>query len=534
MVRKKKEEVEKEVSDDLAAPSPVVASDILSIGRDEARKYLKDVFSTEARKYHAFDQDYENVFFRCLYVAKLSSTHPDVVTSLNLFVEDLASDLKGDQPRAFEKLLAWLEDVILNSSDPFFKLKGYAGTGKTTLLKKLPSLARVVAFRTGQPLNIVFTAPTHKAKNVIKQVMGVSAVTIYSFLGLRLEAGESDQLEMVQVSRRTLNEVKPAARTIVVADEAGMLNEVVTDKLEEATIRKEYLTILSGDPKQLPPVGEAYSRSFALRGPNVMMKEILRSDNTLVALTKQIREGDYNFKETKDIVISSDLRKDILTHFNEKTDKIIAWRNRTVESYNALVRQHLGHTGDFMTGDRIVLGGPLIDESTGEMVTLAQTDEEFLVSRVERWSTNTHYPSSHARKRDIYSMLREDQILLPVCDGMKETAAPFDVYALFVDDLSRPIFVPAEQDEYRERLDRLAGLCHAGKVKWPYFWAMKNFFVPVKFAWSITSHRAQGSTYDQTFVDVPDILANPNEEEANCCLYTGASRSRLKVYLRKH
>jgi len=53
----------------------------------------------------------------------------------------------------------------------------------------------------------------------------------------------------------------------------------------------------------------------------------------------------------------------------------------------------------------------------------------------------------------------------------------------------------------------------------------------VKYAYAITAHRAQGSTYDTVYVDYQDILMNRERYEAFQCLYVASSRPRKTLYL---
>lgn len=83
---------------------------------------------------------------------------------------------------------------------------------------------------------------------------------------------------------------------------------------------------------------------------------------------------------------------------------------------------------------------------------------------------------------------------------------------------------------------------HSGKMKtleknvinpmWK-FWH-QNFvspFADVVYGYSITTHKAQGSTFNNVFVDVEDILHNPNKSEAKRCIYTSHTRCANELHL---
>ena len=79
--------------------------------------------------------------------------------------------------------------------------------------------------------------------------------------------------------------------------------------------------------------------------------------------------------------------------------------------------------------------------------------------------------------------------------------------------------------------DRLAAEARANPKLWGAFWEFVEAFAPVRHAYAITSHRAQGSTYIRAFVSWRDILLNPNRAESMRCLYVAASRPKKELYL---
>ena len=77
-------------------------------------------------------------------------------------------------------------------------------------------------------------------------------------------------------------------------------------------------------------------------------------------------------------------------------------------------------------------------------------------------------------------------------------------------------------------------LAHDAKANgklWKKFWDHKDLFHDVKYAYALTTHRAQGSTYENVWVDYQDILLNRNRREAFQCLYVASSRPTKRLYL---
>lgn len=56
-------------------------------------------------------------------------------------------------------------------------------------------------------------------------------------------------------------------------------------------------------------------------------------------------------------------------------------------------------------------------------------------------------------------------------------------------------------------------------------------FANLNYGYAITIHKSQGSTYDNVFVDIDDILQNTQSNEIKRCVYTSITRSSGKVFL---
>ena len=77
-------------------------------------------------------------------------------------------------------------------------------------------------------------------------------------------------------------------------------------------------------------------------------------------------------------------------------------------------------------------------------------------------------------------------------------------------------------------------LAHEAKVNpklWQKFWQHKELFHGVKYAYALTAHRSQGSTYQSVWVDYQDILLNRSRKEAFQCLYVACSRPTTQLIL---
>ena len=70
------------------------------------------------------------------------------------------------------------------------------------------------------------------------------------------------------------------------------------------------------------------------------------------------------------------------------------------------------------------------------------------------------------------------------------------------------------------------------KPLWKYW--NDNFvaqFANVIFGYSVTTHKAQGSTFNNVFIDADDILQNTNDNEAKRCIYTSHTRCSNEIHI---
>jgi ATP-dependent exoDNAse (exonuclease V) alpha subunit len=195
-----------------------------------------------------------------------------------------------------------------------FILRGYAGTGKTTLLQTLGLWLKE------NEKDFVMLAPTGRAATVLRAKTGLDAKTIHSELYVfnkidgepdaDLTDPEADQFGQMRLmfSARASD---PDEEKIYIVDEASMISDEPGDEMSYAHFGSGHLLsdllyaagtnkiIFSGDPAQLPPIGSsdspALSATFMSRqGRSVTsfdLTDILRqkSDNEILKLATRVR-----------------------------------------------------------------------------------------------------------------------------------------------------------------------------------------------------------------------------------------------------
>lgn len=189
-------------------------------------------------------------------------------------------ELTGLQLAVVEQVCRFIKD----ENAQVFILKGYAGTGKTTLVK-------TIADKISQWLTVKLMAPTGRAARVLSDKTGREATTIHRVIykaeGLK-EGKDKSDFKFHFLINDTSGE-----KIAVIVDEASMLgSRTVEQELFEfgtGNLMNDLLTyarpgfggklIFVGDPAQLPPVGETESVAlsaafFTEKGLNVMEAEL--------------------------------------------------------------------------------------------------------------------------------------------------------------------------------------------------------------------------------------------------------------------
>ncbi len=425
--------------------------------------------------------------------------------------------LNTEQQAALAAMLDFLQE---SNPAKTFLLEGRPGTGKTYLMQEL---MQVYKKRT------VFTAPTNKATKVLKQVLTTDSYkpdccTIYSLLGLSLTSDG----EVREVTAGDL-EVDLSRFSLVVIDEAFMIAETVKQFIDTALLNHKVKIIFMGDSYQLPPVKESKSAITNYftesSGNQALLTQIMRNSGVIAEVVEEVRTAidrvplfKLPFLERRELyqpdspvqlVTGKNFNKLIANHewqSNQFTAcKVVAWRNVTVNSYNAIVRSKLFPNTyferPFEVGDQIVVTSPARDLDGKFFATV---DEEGVVSRI------VNHPHPWLLGIDCESV---------TCSMSDNTIKTFRTLAQNSTKL------------FEKMLSDLANDARIERRKWKQYYALFEAVHYIRPSYAITAHRSQGSTYDKVFVDLIDILKNSNRKESLQCLLVAMSRARTKLII---
>jgi exodeoxyribonuclease-5 len=237
------------------------------------------------------------------------------------------------QDAALSAASNWLKGARGRSS--IFRLFGYAGTGKTTLVKHIAE---------GVDGKVLFAAFTGKAACVMRSKGCYSASTIHSLIYKARESGEETP------SFELWNDAPASKAKLIIIDECSMVDAELARDLMSFGVP----LLVLGDPAQLPPIhGGGF---FTDAKPDAMLTEVHRQaqDDPIVRLSMEIRAGNPltqgQYGETQVV------RRDALDPKRVlDADQVLVGRNVTRRAYNARLRERRGFADTLpMAGDKLV------------------------------------------------------------------------------------------------------------------------------------------------------------------------------------
>ena len=260
-------------------------------------------------------------------------------------------ELNDQQKSALKEL-----EAFVNGDDTSITLSGYAGTGKTTIMGIFNEYLkrRIQA-------DIIFSAPTHRANAVTRQkTPNAKVITLQSLLGLRPDFDiTEDVFDLHKLKFEQVADVKIEAASIVIVDEASMIQDSLYDFLLEQIAAKGAQIIFVGDKGQLRPVkANNISKVFRNDGAQLQLTKVERTgDNPILKESTRVRNGEGLSYETdiapngQGVEYSSDktrIREFVKTSLKEMKDsqdplyfRVLAATNSSVEAYNSAIRQIL-------------------------------------------------------------------------------------------------------------------------------------------------------------------------------------------------
>ena len=434
--------------------------------------------------------------------------------------------------------------ITSNEPDEIMLIKGYAGTGKTTMIFSLTQALLSLKIRS------VLLAPTGRAAKVMAGYSGMPAFTIHKKIYRQKTSSDG-------MGKFTLNK-NLFKNTYFIIDEASMISNelsensvfgsgrVLDDLLEYVYAGENCRLVLVGDTAQLPPVGlnispalEAYTlESYGFSVNEIELIEVVRQEkgSGILSNATELRNmiGE-DFSNTGffpiDIESFSDVEKitggDLIENISSCYDKhgffdttIVTRSNKRANLYNKGIRGSILYKeeeierGDLLMvvknnyfwaeGDKAVELEFIANGDIAEIISIYGYEELY----------DFRFANVCVRFVDYENVELDCKIFLETLSI--ETAS-------FPYEKNRELFNAVSED-YADVRNK--------KKRWemikenPYFNALQ-----VKYAYAITCHKAQGGQWKAVFVDHGYLTEDMLDTEYYRWLYTAFTRPTEKLYL---
>jgi exodeoxyribonuclease-5 len=416
-----------------------------------------------------------------------------------------------------------------------FLLNGYAGTGKTSVVAALVKSLRAVRYHT------VLLAPTGRAAKVLSLMADKKALTIHRKI-YRTDAMDN----YVSVAGVADN---PHRNTLFIVDEASMIGDEEESSLLDDLIQYVYSgegcrMILVGDTAQLPPVG--CSESPAMSVARLHEKGLRVSRAVLTQTVRQTAQSGILYNATLlrrqmkleqlpvprlrvkpfgDVVVvqGEDLADSLSSSYSNPGihDTILITRsNKRAMQFNLAIRQTILEKEEVLSRQE-----PLLIAKNNYFWTSKIKDADFIAN-------GDIVTVSHIYGTEVRGFLRFADVALTFADRDLTIDAKIILNALTAENAGlqpeheQQLMQLALNDMGPDAANNPAARARALRTD-PYYNALR-----VKYAYTVTCHKAQGGQWESVYVDlgfIPDEAATTPDFYR--WLYTAITRARRRLTL---
>ena len=429
--------------------------------------------------------------------------------------------------------------LLSQKENPTYILRGYAGTGKTTLVKALVKTLPMIGMK------YVLMAPTGRAAKVLSSYTGQNASTIHRRI-YQAKAFPDGSIRITRAENKSKN-------ALFIIDEASMIGEqrefggssLLDDLLSYVFSGENCRLLLIGDTAQLPPVESSESPALNC--------DYLKSEFPITAATYELTEVKRQALESGILYNATDIRQllsqklyeyhlpifhlqgfddiqkiepeafeemlhNAFANTSDNEAVIVCKSNKRANMFNQAIRGRiLNIEGEIATGDKLMVvknnyfwanGNEVISFiANGDMAELRKIKHfedmyGFRFADVEL--SFTDYP-------DAPNI--EAKILLDTLNSNSPSLTEEENKRLFSAIEEDYMDIPNRRERYKEM------------KKNPWFNALQ-----VKFAYALTCHKTQGGQWNTVFIDSSLNLKETLEVEDLRWLYTALTRAQERVY----
>lgn len=438
-----------------------------------------------------------------------------------------------------QRLFSGLDEFLdCKAPRPVMIIRGYAGTGKTTVVSALVKTLPLFNYKYS------LLAPTGRAAKVMSAYAKKMAFTIHKRIYKLIIDTDTGNAQF----RRQKNYSKKA---VFVVDEASMLAEsaefgtgsLLKDLLDFVFEQPDNKLILVGDVAQLPPVGQltslALDKSYLERHYQCQvfqheLREVMRQEATSGILENATSLRELLPQEKATIRLRTKAYPDIFKmgsqrleeglryayeKYGEQNTILVCRSNKAANLYNQLIRREIRFCQDELeAGDLLMVvrnnyvqvpdqipGGFVANGDFAEVMKIVSFEEMYGFRFADLQLRMVDYPNhDYFQAKVLLNTLSSPATALPKDDLQQ-------LYRLVSEDYQ-------DLEDRKEQKEALR--------KDPYLNALQ-----IKFAYALTCHKAQGGQWDAVFVDQGYLKEEMVNKEYIRWLYTAVTRATKELFL---
>ncbi|MCD8444688.1 ATP-dependent DNA helicase [Tenacibaculum finnmarkense] len=464
-----------------------------------------------------------------------------MITLASKFYEEVIKGFPYKPTIKQNLLLNKLADFIFDTNNnALFLLKGYAGTGKTTIISS------VVHNLEKANKKAVLLAPTGRAAKVISGYSKKKAFTIHKKIYFSKKQGAGAMSFVKQPNKHS--------NTIFIVDEASMISDaqqnskmfengsLLDDLISYVYSGKNCKLVFIGDTAQLPPVkltlspaldADKLSYSFDKNVFEIELDEVVRQQQnsgilanaTDLRMLIQYGASDFQFDVKYPDIIrledSYDIQDAITSAYDgdvgvEDTAFIVR-SNKRANQYNNQIRTEIrGQENEISTGDYVMVVKNnyfwLKESSSAGFIANGDICEVMRINSIKELY-GFKFAEVEVRMIDYPDIPNFETVLLLDTLSSESPSLTYEqsnkLYEAVKEDF-------ADQTKYKQFLE---------VKKNKYFNALQ-----VKFSYAMTCHKSQGGQWNTVFIEQPYLPDGPSVEYLRW-LYTAVTRAQNKLYL---
>ncbi len=428
-------------------------------------------------------------------------------------------------------------DFFFDTEQRILIINGYAGTGKTTLVKLFVEVLRKYRYP------YVLLAPTGRAAKVLSNYCQSTAYTIHKYIYRQLSA---DNFKFVLNFNTQKNTIFFIDESSLISNEAGEFTIFgsgrLLDDLQEFVFSSlQNKLVFIGDTAQLPPVGSSFHpalaietfQSFHIPTRKIEIKEVVRQQmESLInvnatTLRHHIENGiiEIPFFKQKDkefLYISS---SESLEYLSSSYDSVgldetivLCYSNKRALQFNKAIRSRIFYYEEEVVRNELlmVVKNNYFTKPANRMLDFIANGEMIYVRQMKK-------------HEEMYGFkfLTVSAELSNTSGGNLESCLMLDTLYSEAPSLSRE----KQEELYKNVMQDYISIKSKRKRmsmmrENPYFNALQ-----VKYAYAVTTHKAQGGQWKHVYIDASFFRYVTMGVEQLKWLYTAITRATEKVYI---